>query len=318
MRILAALFLIAVSAFAAPPAGAQAGLYPLAGGIGVRVDGATNAPAWQITQPSGAVARFQLEQFQDQGGYGEHDRSIILKTVGNAAVFGFEYGGYYCFADLVVPGGSAVLTAVPQTFEFVNFRFANNSSDACTQAAKSVRAWTGRLTLSADASGDLTLGAVLETFSDLHQMTFRRTLAGYMVLNLTVPQRLSEKQRADEAARRERQAVIDAPPPPAAQGLGAEFEQCYKRRKAIFFDYTYSKARTVKVCVGRPEYSRTTTSDDGHTTIVHYTCAKTSLMSDYEYCSAVSCLSGAQFEKYCTGIGGIAARADGQVRSLWP
>lgn len=271
-------------------------------------------PLWKIFNGGGDTVLFNVEDLTPGRALREQPRKISLRVDDGRAAFSFVYGDEACVGHIVIPGGKATLSEAPQTFDMVHFRI-RGGSQPCAQSYRGVRDWSGKITMSANYDGDVTLDIFLDTFSDTGEVTYRRKLLNYKAVNLNSPRSKALAEQDKLNKERQRSAAMDEAVPKAVAIYGDTTTQCYRQRKGLTLDRDFSRDRRIRVCVGKPKHSRTERGPDGSVTEI-YTCAQESVMSEYEYCAAAWCVNRYNYGKYCeSGFRGFynASRA---IRAL--
>jgi hypothetical protein len=285
-------------------------------GINVLVPDAASPADWQINAPRGEVVMFEVQDYTPERRLREQPRKIMLSYTDEIPVFAFEYGGELCIGDIVVPGRTVTLTDQKLTFDLTNFRKQRNTSNKCEQAYKGVRRWSGRIAMSANEDGDVTMDIYLDTYSDTGVLTYRRQLLNHVARNLNSPRNRAIAAREGDARERARRTETDAPIPEAVAVYGDSVASCFRRKKGEFFEKDFSRKKDLKVCVGRPKLSKRSYDERSRTVFAQYTCASTSTMSEYEFCAAAACVQVGQYWDYCNGTGRLFHALKGGVRSL--
>ena len=284
--------------------------------IAVDVTADASPPMWKAMYSEGGDSVFfQVEDFTPKKLLKEQPRKILFADSKGLPVFGFYYADALCIGDIIVPGGTTVLGPAPQTFELRNFRYVGGGA-GCAQTFTGVRDWSGRLIMSANEVGDVTMDIFLNTYSDLGELTYRRRLLGYVAKNINSPAYQRQQRLANEEKERARQAAVNEPIPRAVAYYGDETTACYRERKGATFESDFSRNRNITVCVGKPEYSRTQSSPDGSSSTIIYTCKSEDWMSEYEFCAAAWCVDRKQYYEYCYGLNRLINSIANRVRSL--
>ncbi|OYQ43373.1 hypothetical protein CHX27_10260 [Flavobacterium aurantiibacter] len=181
-----------------------------------------------------------------------------------------------CYADIEIDE-AAIISSKPQTFKVSNFTKIENLKRVdkkCAGNKYQEGGWEGRVTLSSNTDGDITMDLVIESYKSnlgkLLGVSYRFLLNNYQILNEMSPSK-AEKIIADEIAAKKARKDFMEKSEKQIQALLAEIKKkhpkecrdCFSRNQDFGVDVEYTR----KVYVSDGSYAGTDTDYNPTTTV---------------------------------------------------